>query len=149
MQFDQLKRREFITLIGGAAAALPIAAQAQQPGKVYRIGRISAGEPLPHLRDAFVDSLRALGWIEGKNVVYEDRYAENRLDRLPDLVQPHGACGRPWGLDGQAWRDEAGRQSTRVQRHGGRIYARFRGTWYGCVSKPYDKHSLEIAERLY
>jgi ABC-type uncharacterized transport system substrate-binding protein len=86
MQFDQLKRREFITLIGGAAAALPIAAQAQQPGKVYRIGRISAGEPLPHLRDAFVDSLRALGWIEGKNVVYEDRYAENRLDRLPELA---------------------------------------------------------------
>jgi putative tryptophan/tyrosine transport system substrate-binding protein len=86
MQFDQLKRREFITLIGGAAAALPIAAQAQQPGKVYRIGRISAGERLPHLRDAFVDSLRALGWIEGKNVVYEDRYAENRLDRLPELA---------------------------------------------------------------
>jgi putative ABC transport system substrate-binding protein len=79
MQFDKLKRREFITLIGGgAAAALPIAAQAQQPGKVYMIGRITAGEPAPHLRDAFVDSLRALGWIEGRNVVYIRRSSRRR-----------------------------------------------------------------------
>ena len=114
-----MTRREFITLLGSAAVAWPLAARAQEPGKVYTIGRFSAGEPIPHLRDVFVHALQALGWIEGKNVVYEDRYAENRLDRLPDLVQPHGACGRPWGLDGQAWRDKAGRQGTRTRRgHG-------------------------------
>ena len=81
-----MKRREFITLLGGAAAAWPIAARAQEPGKVYTLARFSAGEPVPHLRDVLAQALRALGWIEGKNVVYEDRYAENRLDRLPNLA---------------------------------------------------------------
>ena len=80
-----MRRRKFITLLGGAAV-WPLAARAQEPGKVYTIGRFSAGEPIPHLRDVFVHAFRALGWIEGKNVVYEDRYAENRLDRLPDLA---------------------------------------------------------------
>jgi putative ABC transport system substrate-binding protein len=81
-----MRRREFMALLGGAAVAWPLAATAQEPGKVYKIGRFSAGEPIPHLRDVLVHSLGALGWIEGKNVVYEDRYAENRLDRLPDLA---------------------------------------------------------------
>jgi putative ABC transport system substrate-binding protein len=79
-------RREFIALLGGAAAARPIAARAQQAGKLYKIGFFSAGEPIPHLRAAFVDALRTLGWTEGKNIIYEYRYGENRLDRLSELA---------------------------------------------------------------
>ena len=81
-------RRELLAALGGAAAAWPLAARAQQPGKVYRIGYITAGaaNSAPHLLSAFHDALEALGWMEGKNVVYEDRYAENRLDRLSEVA---------------------------------------------------------------
>ena len=79
-------RREFITLLGGAAA-WPIAATAQQPRKVYRIGYLSAVTIADSpLREPLHDALRAMGWIEGENVLYEERYAENRLDRLPALA---------------------------------------------------------------
>ena len=81
-----MRRRKFIALLG-SAAAWPLAARAQQPGKVYRIGYITAGaNSAPHLLNAFHDAMRALGWMEGKNIVYEDRYAENRLDRLSELA---------------------------------------------------------------
>src|SRR5262245_57447516 len=81
-----MRRRDFVTLLGGATAAWSFAAPGQPTSKVYRIGRFSAGEPIPHLRDAFVDAFQALGWVEGKNVIYEDRFAENQLDRLPALA---------------------------------------------------------------
>ncbi len=79
-------RREFITLLGGAAA-WPIAAGAQ-PGRSYRIGFLSAGSEVrpPRLWSIFVDGLRELGWIEGGNIIFDRRYAENRLDRLPELA---------------------------------------------------------------
>jgi ABC-type uncharacterized transport system substrate-binding protein len=79
-----MQRREFITLLGGAVAVCPLAVKAQQANKVYRIGTISAGQPTG--RNDFRDGLSGLGWIEGKNLIYERRYAENRLERLPDLV---------------------------------------------------------------
>ncbi len=79
-------RREFVALLGGAAVAWPLWARAEQPGKVYRIGTFSAGTPTPHLRAVFRDALGALGWVEGQNVVYDERYAENRLERLPELA---------------------------------------------------------------
>jgi putative ABC transport system substrate-binding protein len=78
------KRREFITLLGGAAA-WPLAARAQQAGKVHLIGLFNAGSVPPFL-NAFFDALRESGWIEGKNVTFEHRYAENRLERLPELA---------------------------------------------------------------
>ena len=81
-----MKRRDFITLLGGAAAAWPVAARAQQSGKMYRIGYLTAGIFIPELRDTFHDTLRTLGWLEGTNVIYEERSAENRLERLPDLA---------------------------------------------------------------
>jgi hypothetical protein len=67
-----VKRREFITLLGGAAA-WPLAARAQQRGKLRTIGQLSAGSMTTGVFAAFHDGLRELGWIEGANVVIERR----------------------------------------------------------------------------
>jgi putative ABC transport system substrate-binding protein len=79
-------RRQFIALAGGAAVAWPLRAGAQQSGKVYKIGIFSAGSDPSPLRGALRDGLHELGWIEGKNLTFEDRYAEDKLDRLPRLA---------------------------------------------------------------
>lgn len=79
-----MRRRDFIGLAGWAAVVCPLVVKAQQANKVYRIGTISAGVRLNS--SELQDSLGRLGWIEGKNLIYERRYAENRLERLPDLV---------------------------------------------------------------
>ena len=76
-----MKRRAFIALIGGAAA-WPFAARAQQAEKKYTVGILSAGGENTALSVAFADALRELGWVEGRNVVFEYRYAENRPERL-------------------------------------------------------------------
>jgi ABC-type uncharacterized transport system substrate-binding protein len=83
-----MRRRDFITLLGGGAAAWPLAARAQRAGKISTIGLFTAGslEELAMVLAAFPNALRELGWIEGKNVTFERRYAENRLERLPELA---------------------------------------------------------------
>src|SRR5215471_2528837 len=83
-----MKRREFITLLGGAAAAWPLAARAQQAGKIHTIGWLSAGafDSTSPVLMGFLNALPELGWIEGKNVVIERRFAENRLERLPEFA---------------------------------------------------------------
>jgi putative tryptophan/tyrosine transport system substrate-binding protein len=88
MQFDQLKRREFITLLGGAAAAWPLAARAQQPGKVPTIGFLGATTPSAqaHWNAAFVERLRELGWIEGRTIAIEVRWAEGRRERFAEIA---------------------------------------------------------------
>ena len=78
-------RRAFIALLGGAAA-WPLAARAQQTGKIRTIGYLSPSLPSPVIRRPFFDTLRELEWIEGKNITFEFRYAEDRLERLPDLA---------------------------------------------------------------
>ena len=93
-----MRRREFITLLGGAAAAWPLAARAQQPaGRVYRVGYfvIASRERSLHLMKAFEEGLRSLGYRVGENVVIEYRFANGEMERLPalatDLVRPR--CG--------------------------------------------------------
>jgi putative tryptophan/tyrosine transport system substrate-binding protein len=86
MRFDQLKRRDFITLLGGAAAAWPLAARAQQ-SKVARIGALFIGlADAQSFKKEFQDGMRELGYVEGQNIAYEFRSAEGRLDRLPELA---------------------------------------------------------------
>jgi putative tryptophan/tyrosine transport system substrate-binding protein len=83
---NQIRRREFILTLSGAAA-WPLAAGAQV-GKRYMVGIFSAGggDVQAALNSAFSDGLRELGWVEGKNVAFENRNAENRLERLPELA---------------------------------------------------------------
>jgi ABC-type uncharacterized transport system substrate-binding protein len=81
-----IRRREFRFALSGAAAVWPLAARAQQSGKRYTIGYLSAGSANFPLIAVFSDALRELGWVEGKNLVFEYRYAENRPERLPELA---------------------------------------------------------------
>jgi putative ABC transport system substrate-binding protein len=83
-----VKRRQFITLLGGGVAAWPFAVRAQQVGKIYRIGIL---EPIPAARnaanlDALRKGLRKLGYVEGRNLVIEYRSADGRAERFPDLA---------------------------------------------------------------
>ena len=83
-----MNRRELISLLGGAVTALPLAARAQQPAKLPRIG-ILWPNPLAasgHLVDAFRQGLSELGYVEGQNMMIEFRSAEGRMERLPDLA---------------------------------------------------------------
>ena len=83
-----MRRREFITLVGGAATVWPFRTSAQQGVKVARIGILSpfsaADAKLWH--QAFLSGLRDLGWVDGKNIVIEYRFADGQNDRLPALI---------------------------------------------------------------
>jgi len=82
------RRRDFITLLGGAAAAWPLAARAQQTAMRPTIGFLGSGTPAVQGQwvAAFVQRLRELGWIEGRNLTIEYRWAEGSADRAAELA---------------------------------------------------------------
>jgi putative ABC transport system substrate-binding protein len=86
-----VKRREFITLLSGAAATWSLAARAQQPDRVAKIGFLGASWASPSDEGqrlaAFVQRLRELGWIEGRTVAFEYRWAEGRAERFTEIAR--------------------------------------------------------------
>ena len=85
-----MKRREFITLIGGAAAAWPMAARSQQAARVWRIGFVGGGPRPPALGSSvyasFLRGMQEIGYTEGKDFLVEWRFAEGRFQLFPDLL---------------------------------------------------------------
>jgi len=86
-----MRRRAFITLLGGAAVAWPLAARAQQGTKIPRIGLLSPGrsegpDASRVTLNALVAGLRELGYTEGQNIVIERRFGESNLDRLREVA---------------------------------------------------------------
>jgi len=83
-----MKRRELISLLGGAAVAWPVVAHAQQSAKLPTIGYLGASTPLfdTYRVGAFVQRLRELGWIEGRTVAIKVRWAEGRSERAGEIV---------------------------------------------------------------
>ena len=87
MQFDRIRRREFITLLGGAAAAWPLAARAQHPAMPV-IGFLDSVSP-DKRRDALVAfhrGLNEIGYFENQNLAIEYRWAQSQLQRLPEMA---------------------------------------------------------------
>ncbi len=87
MRFDHVNRRDFITLVGGAAA-WPLAATAQQAAKLFKIGLLwpAASPPAPPRMEAFRQGLQEAGLVEGRDVAIELRFAQGGLQQLPELA---------------------------------------------------------------
>ena len=84
-----MKRREFITMLGGAAAAWPLTARGQQAATIPRIGYLSPGSASGGFQDrdeAFRQALRDLGYVENSTIAIQYRFAEGRFARLPELA---------------------------------------------------------------
>ena len=83
-----MKRREFVSRLGGAAVAWPLAARAQQAASISRIGILWPGAslPAPPRMESFRQGLRELGYVDGQNVLIEIRYAQGGLQQLPELA---------------------------------------------------------------
>src|SRR5215471_7013618 len=83
-----MRRRDFIKVIAGSVAAWPLAARAQQAGKLPTIGFMGATTPAAQsqLTAAFVQRLRELGWVQGRTVAIEYRWAEGRSERFAEIA---------------------------------------------------------------
>jgi hypothetical protein len=80
-----MRRREFVTLLSGAVV-WPLTARAQQSEKIPRIGYLSPAGVLPR-DEAFRQRLKELGYVEGKTIIVERRFAEGKFERLPTLAE--------------------------------------------------------------
>jgi len=81
-------RREFITLLGGAAAVYPLTVRAQQPARMSRIGWIAIGTPQgSEFLDAVREGLRQLDYVEGRSIIIEQRWPADIRDRVPELLR--------------------------------------------------------------
>src|SRR5262245_42806601 len=80
-----MKRRAFITLLGGAAAAWPLAARAQQAGRTYRLGVLHNQGPQSPQLTSFYDELRRLGFVEGQNLIVDSRGYAVRTEHFPGV----------------------------------------------------------------
>ena len=119
-----MKRREFITLLGGVAAAWPLAARAQQLARpavvafvhaVIPPAEMAGPDPASPLARAFVHGLRDLGWIEGRTVIIERRSAEGEPQRAPALFGELASRGVDViAMGGSRWLREAAQQATRT-----------------------------------
>ena len=85
---SDIGRRKFLAALGGAAAAWPLAARAQQPGKLPTVGFLVSGTPASHGQwfAGLAQRLRELGWIEGRTVAIEYRWAEGRTERAAEIA---------------------------------------------------------------
>src|SRR6202158_4210460 len=83
-----MNRRTFLSTLSGASLAAPLAAEAQPAGKVYRVGFLgnSTAALEANLVGPFREGLRDLGYVEGRNIVVEYRWADGKYERLPQLV---------------------------------------------------------------
>jgi putative tryptophan/tyrosine transport system substrate-binding protein len=83
-----MHRRDFIRVVAGSAVTWPVAARAQQPGKIFRIGYLGVSSPSlePHYVEAFRQKLHDLGHVEGRNIAIDYKWAEGQDDRLPNLA---------------------------------------------------------------
>ena len=104
-----MKRREFISLLGGAAAAWPLAARTQQPDRMLRIGHLvnlAADDPDSQARvAAFVQGLKELGWIDGRNIRIEYRWSDGDPDRVRRYTAELVALAPDvsWSLAARPW----------------------------------------------
>ena len=124
-----MKRREFIALLGGAAAAWPLVARAQQSA-IPIVGFLSTNQSaaVPHFTAAFREGLAEAGFIDGKNVTIEFRFAEQRDELAPPHVE-HGDFLRPAGSAAAAMIPAIDRCAQAVCRYSGRSPRRERGTY--------------------
>src|SRR5262245_1688908 len=86
MQFDQLKRREFVTLLGGAAVTWPLMARAQRGERMRRIGFLRAAPPTERDLSAFLRGLASRGWVQGRDFVLVTQWGDGNVARLPELA---------------------------------------------------------------
>ena len=83
-----MRRREFVTLLGGAAAAWPLAARAQQVNQLFRVGFLwDSPAVFPEAMAAFREELRKLGYVEGSTIAIEYRWAEGKPERMREMAE--------------------------------------------------------------
>jgi putative ABC transport system substrate-binding protein len=110
----RLRTIGLIVILALSLLAAPLAAEAQQPGKVHRIGLLGQTSPSvsSHLMVAFRQGLSDLGWVEGRNIVLVERWAEGKAERLPDLAAELARAGVDVILVGNAATARAAKEAT-------------------------------------